>query len=167
MSIYQASKDDLAALLTTASGVPITSSQFDIILMRPTVAADNSVFNTRIRVNFNSTATLAGAKDFFFDRLNLADLPKLNYFTSATRYRAVVGVGLALTSILTIIRDNTGAVFTSADLEDQTTTGDSSGVSVILRAKSTSVGWYGECVANFSLPPSISTVFTTDVLGTF
>lgn len=164
MSIYQTSNDDLALLISAAVGTTVLSTHYTILGITPTPAGE-STYNTKIRIKFVSPSIYSGEKTLYFDRLNLADLSHLHPFTDG-RLKSGAASGLSVYSLFTSLRDGLGINFTTTDLEETFATPDEVACQVVLKAKSTSLGWYGEYTVKMSSYPNFSVLFfSTDLVG--
>lgn len=166
MGLYQNSNDDLSAMISTAIGQTVTSSQYTVLALRPTTSADEPASggcNTKIAIQMGSTANLQGIVSLFYNRLDLGSLSTL------TPYPLSVAVGADISTVLTILFNMYGILFTMADLADAQTveSEDGSSVQLTLTALSTSLGWTGTFVVNFAPLPNISTAFYSSILPGF
>lgn len=160
MSIYQDSAADLAALVSQAAGTTVTADQ--LTFTTPTAPAQGeSTKNTKLWAICKDTAPVKGRKVVFYDRLNLARMDN-----PAFAYESIsMDSGGTVYNALTTIRDATGITFTQADLEETPVlTDDEGNISVVVRAKATSLGFTGEFLFKAKPWPHISTIFTSDQL---
>lgn len=164
MSIYQKPLDDLALLLSTAAGVAITSSHFTI---RGFKAVTDPSYNTKVNVLFNATAPIAGDKTFMYNRLSLASLINLNTMRATRRSVTPVGQGVSVYTLFPELRDTLGIQFDTNELEETFAADDGVGISIKLKAKTTSLGWVGEYIQTFSYNPNIATAFFSAGLKDF
>lgn len=163
MSIYQTSTDDLALLVSAAIGFSVPATHYSIIGIMPTPSGE-SPYNTKIRIKFGPPSIYVGEKTLYYDRLNLADLDHLHPFTDG-RLKARAGPGISVSGLFPALRDGLGINFTVADLEETIATEDEGGAQVILRAKPTSPGWYGEYTAKMSPYQNFSILFFSTTLS--
>ncbi len=158
MSIYQDSAAELAALVSQAAGTTVTAAQ--MTFTTPTVViGGESTKNTKLWAICNADAPVKGRKVVFYDRLNLADLSHFGFEPLS------IDAGVSVYTVLDVIRDSIGITLTAADLEETTTVEDEDeNVSVLLKAKATSLGYTGEYIFVAKPWPHISTVFSSDQL---
>lgn len=167
MALYLSSVDDLAAMISTASGVIVTSSQFTIAAMQPTTTAEQAGVangkNTKIHVVMNSGAPLRGELTLYYDRLDLGQLSNFQpYLVSANPN------GIDISAMLTTFFNQYGFTLTMNDLADAVTSSDANGnTQVTLTALSTSIGFTGTFNCKFGPLPPISGIFYSNVLGGF
>lgn len=166
MSLYQNSSDDLAALISAASGVTVTSAQFTVQAMKPTTSAEQAGVaagkNTKISVLMAAGAPLRGQMTLYYDRLDLGALANFSpYLLSAPPSNDV-------SLVLVTFRNQYGFTLTMNDIADaQTFTASDGTTHVVLTTLATSLGYTGtfECV--FAPLPNILNAFYSNVLGGF
>lgn len=157
-------KDDLVALLNERAGTAFTSAQVTFTNPKPT-ASNESVLNTKVRVTvLDTTPNYTGSVVLYYDRLNLAsfDLPWALYLS----FMAVVDAPLS--TLLDKVRDTLGVVFTMDDLEESQVKDDGNGnLSLLLKAKTTSLGWTGQFTLPLKAFPNIATAFSGDSMSAY
>ena len=159
MSLYQKSQGDLAAILTAAAGVTIAPTDFTVVGVRATVAEDNSSFNTKLALQATTTGSYQGQTYVFYDRLDLGSLPNFN------PYKLSVAAGVNVYDMLSTLRNQYGIRFTTDDLVNHATVDNGDGTySLLLEAKSTSIGWFGSGTVLFAGQPNLATAFMTTTL---
>lgn len=166
MSLYQNSSDDLALMITAASGVTVTSSQFTIQAVKPTTTAEQAGVangkNTKVSVLMNSGAPLRGSMTLYYDRLDLGA------WANFSPVLIVAPPNVDVSTVLNLIRDQYGFTLTMNDIADTSTfvSGDGS-AHVTLTALSTSLGYTGTFECAFAPLPNFSTAFYSNVLTGF
>lgn len=157
-------KDDLAALLSDRAGTTFTSAQVSFSNPKPTVQTESS-YNTKVRVTMlDTTPNYTGSVVLYYDRLDLAsfNMPWALYLS----FMAVVDAPLS--TLLDKVRDTLGAVFTMDDLEETQVKDDGSGnLSLLLKAKATSLGWTGQFTLPLKAFPNIATAFSGDSMSAY
>jgi hypothetical protein len=167
MALYLNSSDDLAAMISAASGVTVTSSMFTIAAMKPTTTAEQAGVangkNTKVHVVMNSGATLRGEMTLYYDRLNLSQLSNFNpYLLSANPN------GIDITALLATFFNQYGFTLTMNDLADAVSSQDANGnTQITLTALSTSLGFTGTFNCKFAPLPPISGIFYSNILAGF
>jgi hypothetical protein len=159
VSVYQFSKDDIAAMVSAIVGTTVLSSHFDIVGLRPTITADNVSANTKARLKFNGTGDYSGTVDVFYNRLDLSSIANFSPYSVNGVRKAPAYEGDALYDILPQVRDAIGIQFTSDGLEAATVTTGAYGAEVVLKAKTTSYGFTGQYTLRLSGYPNIGTIF--------
>ena len=166
MGIWQNSNDDLSALISSASGVTVTSSQYTILSMKPTTSADlpaSGGKNTKVRISMNSGAPLRGQMTLYYDRLDLGALANFQPYLLAANPN-----GMDVSTVLQTFFNQYGFLLTMNDIADAVTSNDANGnPQVTLTALPTSLGYTGTFVCKFAPLPNISNAFFSNVLGGF
>lgn len=160
MSVYNTSEDDLVGIFNKKT--TLTMLRSDLIFGTPQVNADSSkARNTKIRIAVRlDHPTVSGAEDFYFDRLDLARLSSY----PAPGYPPIAPVGTSIYSMLDKIKTSTGLDFRTDDLEETfVVEGGDAGI-VLLKAKSTSIGWIGEFNLPLGAKPLLSSQFVRDYI---
>ncbi|BDD79837.1 hypothetical protein [Burkholderia phage FLC9] len=166
MSLYQNSSDDLALMISAASGVTVTSSQFTVQGLKPTTAAEKagvaSGKNTKISVLMNPGAPLRGSMTLYYDRLDLGA------WSNFSPVLITAAPSNDVSTVLNTIRDQYGFTLTMADIADaQTFTASDGNTHVVLTALSTSLGYTGTFECIMAPLPNISNLFYSSVLSGF
>lgn len=158
MSIYLVSEVDLLNWVSKKAGQKLTATDVDI--STPVVNTDpEHPENSKIRVTVKRThATLKGSEVVWYNRLDLSVLA--NY--PKPDYPPVGSLGASVYSLLTLIRNSMGIEFTTRDLEETFVEPNGARGKLLLKAKSTSVGWVGEHYLELADKPSLATLFTSD-----
>jgi len=159
VTVYVTSLDDLTSLVNAKASVSLTG-EFDVIGIIPTPSGE-SAKNTKVMLQAKTTSLYQGRKVIYYDRLNLADLAKFQY------YSIPIAADVSLHDELVTLRDAFGIKFATTDIENTVTVETENGVEVHLVAKSDSLGWYGEATLLLSDLPHISTAFDSDRLNGF
>lgn len=166
MSLYQNSSDDLALMISAASGVTVTSSQFTIAALKPTTTAEQAGVaggkNTKVSVLMNTGAPLRGQLTLYYDRLDLGAWANFSPVLISAPPSNDVSV------VLNTIRDQYGFTLTMNDIADaQTFTASDGNTHVVLTALSTSLGYTGSFECILAPLPNISTLFYSKILSGF
>lgn len=164
MSIYQSIKDDIALILTTTTGLTITAAHFDIIKFRPATAQE-SARNTKIYLRFNVAAPIRSEGSAYYDRLDISSLRKVRNPNIAVTTSAEIGVSSY--NLLTALRNEYGVVFTTDDLEETFATLVGEDIQILIKAKTTSMGWIGEDTFIFPQVPKLEFAFSNTTLSGF
>lgn len=166
MSIYLESKADLAAMFSVAAGIVVSVG--DLNYGTPTTTtteekAANQGHNTKIDLSFATSSTLGkGGDKFFYDRLDVAPLALANFKGSGAFE------GQPLAAVIPILKNYTGAVFTTDDLVEHSTVTDQDGsITFLVEAKPTSVGWFGSVTVVMTKSPAMANEFSDDQLDGF
>lgn len=165
MSIYQNTKDDLALVLTTSTGLTITTAHFDVVAVTPNTVPEIAR-NTKAFLRFTATAPISGETSAYYDRLSIVDLLRIRNpkIPIATR----VGIGASVYSMFDLLRNEFGATFTASDLEETFSEPATNGnVQILIKSKGTSAGWVGETTITLQGPAVLSTAFSSTVLPGF
>lgn len=157
-------KDDLAALLSDRAGVTFTSAQLSFTKPKPTAQGESS-YNTKVQVTvLDTVAGYTGSVVLYYDRLDLGSfaMPWALYLTF------MAAIDAPVSTLLDKVRDTLGAVFTTDDLEETQVTDDGSGnLSLLLKAKTTSLGWTGQFTLPLKSFPNIATAFSGDSMSAY
>jgi len=165
MSIYLDSKADLAAMFSVKAGIIVPVS--DLVFGTPvaTTAAEKTLYgkNTKVGVKFTDSSTLGmGGTKVFYDRLDVTPLGLANF-----RGIAVTG-GQNLAAMLPVLKNLSGATFTSDDLVEHSTVDDGDGgITFLIESKPDSLGWFGSVTVAFNVALDIETAFSGDTLPGF
>lgn len=160
MSVYQTSEADVASLFSKKVGVTIPEA--DLIFSAPKVN-DNPAHpeNSQIRLTVKPTnATYKGSEVFFYNRLDLAHLASY----PAPDYPPVSPQGTSVYALLQAIKNSAGISFTTNDLVETFVQGDDPNMTILLKAKDTSVGWIGEFNLPLGVRPLLSSIFVRDTI---
>lgn len=160
MSVYNTSEDDLVGLFNKKTTLAVVRS--DLIFGVPEVNLDSSkARNTKIRIAIRMDhPSLAGAEDFYIDRL---DLSRLSSYP-APGYPPISPVGTSVYSMLGKIKSSMGLDFTTADLVETFVTEGGEAGYILLKAKPTSLGWIGEFNLPLGSKPLLSSLFVRDYI---
>lgn len=162
MSLYQNSQDDLSAILSAAAGMTIASGDYTVAAVRATVAGDNTTFNTKAAISALGSGNYTGNTTVFYNRLDLGAL------TNFSPYLQTAAPGVSVYTLLTTLLNQYGIRFTTDDLVDHSTTDNGDGtVSLVLEAKSTSLGWINSVTVKFASSPGLSSLFISTTLPSF
>ena len=166
MSLYQSSIDDLASMISAASGLTVTSSQFTIQAIKPTTTAEQAGVaggkNTKVSVLMNPGAPMRGYLTLYYDRLDLGAWANFSPVLISAPPSNDISV------VLNTIRDQYGFTLTMTDIADaQTYTGSDGNTHVTLTALSTSLGYTGTFDCVMAPLPNISNLFYSNVLTGF
>ena len=160
MTVYATSLGDLTSLINAKTSAALTN-EFDVIGLIATPVGE-SPCNTKAMLQAKTTsASYQGRKVIYYDRLNLADLAKFQYF------KIPMEEDVSLYSMFNTLRDGLGIKFTEDDLVDAQSVATETGVAITLTAKPLSLGWYGTVTLEFAGLPHISTAFYSDKLNGF
>jgi hypothetical protein len=160
MSVYLESKADLLLAFQKKTGLSFTLA--DLIFSKPAVN-DNPAFtqNTKVRISIVPThATHQGSEIFYFNRLALSQLASY----PAPDYPPVAITGVSVYTLLQAIKSAMGLSFTTDDLVETFVQGEAPNQTVLLKAKTTSLGWTGEFTLPLGAPPLLSTLFSKDTI---
>lgn len=154
--------DDLAALLSDRAGVTFTAAQLSFSKPKATTQGE-SLRNTKVRATvLDTTPGYTGNVVLYYDRLDLStfNVPWALYLS----FMAVVDAPVS--TLLDKVRDTLGVVFTTDDLEETVVTDDGNGnLSLLLKAKATSLGWTGQFTLSLKSFPNIATAFSGDSMS--
>jgi len=159
MSVYTESRADVIDLFLKKTGLSIPTA--DLIVSRPKVNDDPARPTTNTQVKFtvaDTNASYSGSEVFHYNRLDLARLA--NY--PAPDYPPITNVGVSVYALLTQIKNAMGLSFTPDDLVETFVTGTEGNTSILLKAKTTSLGWIGEFNLPLGVPPLLSSIFVKD-----
>jgi hypothetical protein len=166
VSLYQNSSDDLAALISAAAGVTVTSSQFTVVALKPTTTAEQAGVangkNTKVHVSMNAGAPLRGEMTLYYDRLDLGA------WANFSPVLLVAAPNNDVSTVLNTIRDQYGFTLTMNDIADvSTTVGGDGNTHVALTALASSPGYIGSFDCVFAPLPNISNLFYSSTLSGF
>lgn len=157
MSIYQESRVDLVGLVSLTVG--ITYSVTDLQFGTPKApAVGETVKNTKVGWRLVPSAPQKGQGSLFYDRLDLGHLgtyPPPDFPPNSPP-------GTSVYDMFSAIQASNGITFTADDLEETFVTVDGHQYSVLLKAKPTSLGWFGQHLLILRAPPQLSTAFTSN-----
>jgi hypothetical protein len=160
VTVYATSLGDLTSLINAKTSAALTN-EFDVIGIIATPSGE-SPRNTKAMLQAKTTSTVyQGRKVIYYDRLNLADLAKFQYF------KVPIEEDISIYAALNLLRDALGIKFTTDDLVETQTVLTETGVEVTLTAKPGSLGWTGTVTLEFNELPHISTAFYSDKLNGF
>lgn len=160
MSVYLSTKTDILAVLSAAAGVTLVDADLTLGPVTPTVVGDNTPANSKMIVWISpSNASYKGGRQVFFDRLNLADCSKIPQWPQDT-----FPVGTSVYSMFASLKSSLGINFDTSDLVETFVTVDTGVYSVMLQAKSDSLGWIGQYKFILPTPPQLSTAFNNNIL---
>lgn len=163
MSLVQTPLNDLTSAINTLAGVNLTGV-YDIVGLVPTQVGESDL-NTKLAIRAKATdATYRGEQVLYYDRLNLNDLVHLQPYM----FKVGMPIGANLYDNLDRVLKQTGLRFTADDVEDAVTQEEGNDiVSVMLVAKSGSLGYVGSYKLLMADIPHISEAFYSSRLAGF
>lgn len=160
-SMYLSPAADIDALIALLAGVSLTGQYTVTSGPTATTEDDDTERNTKLTITMSPSSTYQGAKQFFYDRLDIG------YLATITPYVLMLGVDIDIVAALPQIQAQYGVTFTSADLVDHSSVTAGANTTLLVEAESTSLGFVGSATLTFKGLPNISTVFNSTILAGF